>query len=208
MQLQSQCAAPSAGEAPGEEGGPVEWVRGMSLDGQAYLTYRQPGGGQGGRAKKISVPENFSFFPGGGLAEGGRTAAHRVALQQQLMQHRLQQKRQHLQKQRLMGPGGQGGCGEGGGREALLVGRRCHARGGQGFSKPYLPTDALPLVPQGSEFLFQPIAEDEPSPTQRVEEDAAGWQQMPAAADRQIPAGAAAVMAPPLARRTECRLRS
>ena len=65
----------------------------------------------------------------------------------QLAHHRINQKRQILQKQRL-------GSSEGG--------RRGHTRS-QGYIKPYLPTDGLNVAPQGSECLFQPIAEDEPS---------------------------------------------
>lgn len=118
-------------------------------DGQAFLNHRQS------ISKKVSVPENFPFFPSTGDSNS-LMSVNRVALQQQLMQHRLQKKRDNIQKQRL--PHGET-------MNNPPTARRFHQRP-QGFSKPYLPQDALPLMPQGSEFLFQPIAEDEPSPVE------------------------------------------
>ena len=84
-------------------------------------------------SKRISVPENFAYFP----------PAKHLALQQQLLQHRLIQKRQSLQKQRFSHG------------EPLTGMRRVS------YVKPYLPTDGLQLPHQGSDFFFQPIAEDE-----------------------------------------------
>ena len=66
----------------------------------------------------------------------------------QLAHHRLNQKRQILQKQR---PGDASGV------RHRNLGRT------QSYVKPYLPTDCLTVAPQGSDCLFQPIAEDEPS---------------------------------------------
>lgn len=86
-------------------------------------------------SKRISVPENFVYFP----------PSKHLALQQQLLQHRLLQKRQSLQKQRFSHG------------EPLAGLRRVS------YGKPYLPTDGLNLPQFGSDFLFQPIAEDEPS---------------------------------------------
>ena len=90
------------------------------------------------KSKRVSVPENFSYFSSG----------QSLSLQMQLAHHRLNQKRQILQKQR---PGDASG-----GRH------RNHVRP-QSYVKPYLPTDCLSVAPQGSDCLFQPIAEDEPS---------------------------------------------
>ena len=90
-------------------------------------------------SKRVSVPENFTYFPSGG----------NISLQMQLAHHRLNQKRQILQKQRYS-------YGEGN-----LTARR-HNRS-QNYAKPYLPTDSLNGPIQGSDFLFQPIAEDEPT---------------------------------------------
>lgn len=97
-------------------------------------------------SKRISVPENFVYFP------SGHSLSKHVALQQQLLQHRLHQKRQNLQKQRFSH-----------GEPLTGVTRRGHPRQ-QAYVKPYLPTGALAMAPQGSDYLFQPIAEDEPSP--------------------------------------------
>jgi len=101
-------------------------------------------------SKRISVPENFVYFP------SGHSISKHVALQQQLLQHRLYQKRQNLQKQRFSH-----------GEPLTGVSRRSHPRQ-QSYVKPYLPTDALPMAPQGSDCLFQPIAEDEPCPDNLV----------------------------------------
>jgi len=97
-------------------------------------------------SKRISVPENFVYFP------SGHSLSKHVALQQQLLQHRLHQKRQNLQKQRFSH-----------GEPLTGVARRSHPRQ-QSYVKPYLPTGALSMAPQGSDYLFQPIAEDEPCP--------------------------------------------
>jgi len=101
-------------------------------------------------SKRISLPENFVYFP------SGPSQSKHVALQQQLLQHRLQQKRQNLQKQRFSH-----------GEPLTGVARRSHPRQ-QSYVKPYLPTGALTMAPQGSDYLFQPIAEDEPSPDSLV----------------------------------------
>lgn len=101
-------------------------------------------------SKRISVPENFVYFP------SGHSLSKHVALQQQLLQHRLQQKRQNLQKQRFSH-----------GEPLTGVSRRSHPRQ-QSYVKPYLPTGALAMAPQGSDYLFQPIAEDEPCPDNLV----------------------------------------
>jgi len=101
-------------------------------------------------SKRISVPENFVYFP------SGHSVSKHVALQQQLLQHRLYQKRQILQKQRFSY-----------GEPLTSVSRRSYPRQ-QVYVKPYLPTDALPMSVQGSEYLFQPIAEDEPCPDNLV----------------------------------------
>jgi len=93
-----------------------------------------------GAGKRVSMPENFSYFPSGA----------NVSLQTQLAHHRLNQKRQILQKQRVNYT------------DTTGAGRRNHSRN-QNYIKPYLPTDSLTVQTQGSEFLFQPIAEDEPS---------------------------------------------
>ena len=87
-------------------------------------------------SKRISLPDSFVYFP----------QNKHLALQQQLLQHRILQKRQSLQKQRFT--------------PDPLTGLR---RVGVPYGKPYLPTDGLPLSQQGTDFLFQPIAEDEPS---------------------------------------------
>ena len=89
-------------------------------------------------SKRVSVPENFSYFSSG----------QSLSLQMQLAHHRLNQKRQILQKQR---PGDASG------------GRHRNIGRTQTYVKPYLPTDCLTVAPQGSDCLFQPIAEDEPS---------------------------------------------
>jgi len=98
-------------------------------------------------SKRISVPENFVYFP-----SSHSSISKHVALQQQLLQHRLYQKRQNLQKQRFSH-----------GEPLTGVSRRSHPRQ-QAYVKPYLPTDALQTAPQGLDYMFQPIAEDEPCP--------------------------------------------
>lgn len=90
--------------------------------------------GRAGISKRISVPENFVYFP----------PTKHLALQQQLLQHKLLQKRQILQKQRFSHG------------DTLTGFRRAP------YGKPYMPTVGLPLAQQGSDCLFQPIAEDEP----------------------------------------------
>lgn len=109
-------------------------------------------------SKRISVPENFVYFP---------AAAKQLALQQQLLQHRLLQKRQSLQKQRYSHAAASG--------ETLAATAGSGARPGRSAPyglKPYLPTDCLQLMPhhhhhhQGgsADICFQPIAEDESQP--------------------------------------------
>ena len=85
--------------------------------------------------KRISVPENFAYFPGSSSGPPPGSLSKHVALQQQLLQHRLYQKRQNLQKQRL----------------SLVTHGWPHTR-------PH-PKPAQP----GLDCLFQPIAEDETS---------------------------------------------
>ena len=94
--------------------------------------------------KRISLPENY--FPGGSGCQNGSGAAAKI-LQQHLHQQRLLAKRQQgVQKPR-------------GGHH--LYGER---RGS--FSKPYgLVVGGNCQVGSGSEFIFQPIAEDEPPST-------------------------------------------
>lgn len=129
---------------------------------------RRSGGSSSGRpsiSKRISVPENFTYFPtttsstsdatkSSNQAGGGGGA---VALQQQLLQHRLYQKRQTLQKPSIM--------------LSAAARRNILTRQSGLKSKPYLPQDSLTLYnPTSSasmcggisnDFLFQPIAEDE-----------------------------------------------
>ena len=83
--------------------------------------------------KRISVPENFAYFPGSSAGPPTGSLSKHVALQQQLLQHRLYQKRQNLQKQRM----------------TLVTHGWPHTRQHQ---KPPQP---------GLDCLFQPIAEDE-----------------------------------------------
>ena len=103
-------------------------------------------GGPGGISvtKRISLPENFTYFPSPG-ASGPTNLSKHVALQQQLLQHRLYQKRQNLQKQRII-------------PDPRRVHPHPHPHSRQQtYPKPYLPTE------QGPDCLFQPIAEDEPA---------------------------------------------
>jgi hypothetical protein len=122
-------------------------------------------------------------------ASGACMASRHVALQQQLLQHRLQQKRLYsLQKHQryslaepllLIGGSGSGaGC-------SSLSGPPTNCSNGNGLrrsvfggcGKPYLPADVRSFAPAssgssgpsgggsgGSDFLFHPIAEDEPVP--------------------------------------------
>jgi len=113
---------------------------------QGAGSQKQGGGAKLNISKRISVPENFVYFP------SGHSLSKHVALQQQLLQYRLHQKRQNLQKQRFSH-----------GEPLTGVSRRSHPRQ-QAYVKPYLPTGALALQPQGFDYSFQPIAEDEPSP--------------------------------------------
>lgn len=113
-------------------------------------------GGRPSISKRISVPENFTYFPPVGSPDLLQTQPPKLALQQQLLQHRLHQKRQTLQKPTF----GQA--------------RRTLTRQSPGGIKPYLPQESLPALPPGAEFLFQPIAEDEPP-----QEDSQ-WQTLPA----------------------------
>jgi hypothetical protein len=139
-------------------------------------------------SKRISTPENPALYsvPAVSTASAATTAAaaavmssRHVALQQQLLQHRLQQKRhQSLQKHQryslaeplLIGssgvsPGGSGCCPPSNG----------HRRSVFGVGKSYLPAvpsagvgggaSVGPVVGGnggGPDFLFHPIAEDEP----------------------------------------------
>ena len=93
--------------------------------------------------KRISLPENFTYFPSAGPLSSPTNLSKHVALQQQLLQHRLYQKRQNLQKQRII-------------PDPRRVHPHPHSRQ-QTYPKPYLPTE------QGPDCLFQPIAEDEPA---------------------------------------------
>jgi hypothetical protein len=124
-------------------------------------------------------------------ASGACMASRHVALQQQLLQHRLQQKRLYsLQKHQryslaepllLIGGSGSGaGCSSPSGPPTSSNsngnGLRRSVFGGCG--KPYLPADVRSFAPAssgsgglsggggsgGSDFLFHPIAEDEPVP--------------------------------------------
>ena len=96
--------------------------------------------------KRISLPENFTYFPSGPSGQSGPASLSKhVALQQQLLQHRLYQKRQNLQKQRII-------------PDPRRVHPHPHPHSRQQtYPKPYLPTE------QGPDCLFQPIAEDEPA---------------------------------------------
>merc|ERR1719150_489241 len=95
--------------------------------------------------KRISVPENFAYFPGSSAGPPTGSLSKHVALQQQLLQHRLYQKRQNLQKQRMI-------------PDPRRVHPHPHPHSRQQtYPKPYLPTE------QGPDCLFQPIAEDEPA---------------------------------------------
>ena len=92
-------------------------------------------------SKRISVPENFSYFP----------AMTQPSLQTQLAHHRLNQKRQILQKQRLPVTG-----------DLSAAPRRDRQpRPGLTFPRPWLPGACALGTPHTSD-LFQPIAEDEP----------------------------------------------
>ena len=105
-------------------------------------------------SKRISVPENFTYFP---TSAPGSSEALKVpsasGLQQQLLQHRLHQKRQTMPKSSMMLSASA--------RRNLLT-RQSGLKG----NKPYLPQDMFAssgIMCGGisSDFLFQPIAEDE-----------------------------------------------
>jgi len=117
---------------------PLEQVRQEARELQSKYCEGSPGPeeARGPRlSKRISVPENFSYFPGPGQPP--------VSLQTQLAQHRLAQKRASLCKQRERGE-----------REARRELRTL--RPGQVWPRAALGT------PHTSDCLFQPIAEDEP----------------------------------------------
>ena len=105
-------------------------------------------------SKRISVPENFTYFP---TSAPGSSEALKVpvgsGLQQQLLQHRLHQKRQTMPKSGMMISASA--------RRNLLT----RQSGLKGANKPYLPQDIFAQAAMcggiSSDFIFQPIAEDE-----------------------------------------------
>ncbi len=135
-------------------------------------------------SKRISVPENFSFFPGNVVAAVAATtsgvgdlqylsAKQNVALQQQLLQHRLHQKRHQSKSPRFFPPessASSSGSSSSNGQGSSGGGPRRMAPTRHQPGKPYLPQDALhhhqylhgSNQQVGGDFLFQPIAEDEP----------------------------------------------
>lgn len=119
-------------------------------------------------SKRTSVPENFAYFPSVGglpLSSGSSSSSQsqqqsaqqkqNIALQQQLMQHRLHQKRQAKSQSSSSS-------------RALrkMTGIKYSQQPGNAKLMPYLPQDAFQYLPSGcqpgGDFLFQPIAEDEP----------------------------------------------
>jgi hypothetical protein len=133
--------------------------------GERSNTHRRPS-----ISKRISVPENFTYFP---TATGSTGDASKVcatnqagggggasALQQQLMQHRIYQKRQTLPKPTSM-------------MLSATARRNILTRQSVLKAKPYMPQDSLSIYNHpvssasmcghgiSNDFLFQPIAEDE-----------------------------------------------
>eukprot|EP00093_Oithona_nana_P014151 14151.XXX_325040_330751_1 [CDS] Oithona nana genome sequencing. len=96
-------------------------------------------------SKRISVPENFTYFP-------TREDSTKVGMQQQLMQYRIHQKRQIMpSKPSIMLSASA--------RRNLLT-----RQSGMKSGKPYMPQDMFSSASMCggiNDFLFQPIAEDE-----------------------------------------------
>ena len=107
-------------------------------------------------SKRISVPENFTYFPTSapGSSEALKIPGSASGLQQQLLQHRLHQKRQTMPKSGMMLSASA--------RRNLLT-RQSGLKGAG--NKPYMPQDIFASSAMcggiSSDFLFQPIAEDE-----------------------------------------------
>lgn len=113
-------------------------------------------------SKRISVPENFTYFPTSSntdnIASKVGLVVNSSGLQQQLMQHRIYQKRQNMPKSALLSATT---------RRSLLT--RQAGLKGTSLLKPYLPsnhqelycTSASMCAGISNDFLFQPIAEDE-----------------------------------------------
>ena len=111
-------------------------------------------------SKRISVPENFTYFPTSSSSETTKVSGLNPAsdrLQQQLMQHRIYQKRQNCMP---------------GGKSALMLSTSARRNlltrqsGLKGANKPYMPQDIYNTSASmcggiSNDFLFQPIAEDE-----------------------------------------------
>ncbi len=107
-------------------------------------------------SKRISVPENFTYFPTTSNTDNSKVGIlNSSGLQQQLMQHRIYQKRQNMPKACLMLSGSST-------RRNLLT-----RQSGLKAIKPYMPhqdlycTSASMCGGISNDFLFQPIAEDE-----------------------------------------------
>lgn len=98
-------------------------------------------------SKRISVPENFTYFPTASAASS--QPLDKSGLQQQLMHQRIYQKRQNLPKPTLM--------------MSASARRNLLTRQAKSALKPYLPQDfsASMCGHVSNDFLFQPIAEDE-----------------------------------------------
>ena len=167
LQLQSQLSAPSARL---EEDWSSCQPAVLQLRNNSCCCH-QPG------TKRTSAPENLTATTTAALS------SRHVALQQQLLQHRLQQKRhqslqKHQQRYSLVSESSAMGSGVCGGGSGCCNSNNGHRRSVFGGGKPYLPADTRSLVPippggaaggggggvggAGNEFLFHPIAEDEP----------------------------------------------
>ena len=111
-------------------------------------------------SKRISVPENFTYFPTSTSSAADQRGSDKLGLvqnpaglQHQLMQHRIYQKRQNMPKSALM---------LGTSSRRNLLTRQSGLKAG----KPYLPQDIYCTSASmcggiSNDFLFQPIAEDE-----------------------------------------------
>ncbi|XP_059095436.1 serine/threonine-protein kinase par-1-like [Tigriopus californicus] len=161
--LQNRFGVPSARVSISPDGSSPAAVR--QRKGNTVLAHRPS------ISKRISVPENFTYFPSPAnqTAPGSSTDLQHLPAKQnlahQLLQQRLQLKRHPSKPPRLFSADGSAANR----RRTALSARQASKYSQQvaGVNKPYLPSQEPFLSGQvgagvpGGEFLFQPIVEDE-----------------------------------------------
>ena len=152
QQGQQMSADAASSQSPG--GAAVDLSRSSKVRSQSSASTLRPS-----ITKRISVPENFTYFPTSTSSADQRHSdklglvQNPIGLQHQLMQHRIYQKRQNMPKSALM-------LGTSSRRNLLT------RQSGLKVGKPYLPQDIYCTSASmcggiSNDFLFQPIAEDE-----------------------------------------------